>query len=149
MTTGAADPLLVDTNILVYASVPQAPQHGPAVTAVRTHARAGTELWISRQIIREFLATLSRPQPFGRPVPGPLLAAQARLLEREFAIAEDGPETTAHLLALIERTPMGGKQVHDANIVATMQAHGIRRLLTANTADFARFAGLITVVPLV
>jgi len=144
---GVADSLFVDTNILVYASVPRAPMHGEAVTAVRTHARAGTELWISRQVIREFLATLSRPQPFGRHVPGVLLAAQARLLEREFAIAEDGPETTAHLLTLIERVPVGGKQVHDANIVATMQAHGIRRLLTANTADFARYAGLIAVIP--
>ena len=39
--------------------------------------------------------------------------------------------------------------MHDANIVAATQAHGIRRLLTHNTADFARFAGLITVEPLV
>jgi predicted nucleic acid-binding protein len=29
--------------------------------------------------------------------------------------------------------------VHDANIVATMLAHGERRLLTFNLADFARF----------
>ncbi len=35
-----------------------------------------------------------------------------------------------------------------ANIVATMQAHGIGHLPTHNTADFARFAHLITVVPL-
>ncbi len=38
---------------------------------------------------------------------------------------------------------------HDANIGATMQVYGIRHLLTHNTADFARFAHLITVVPLV
>ena len=44
---------------------------------------------------------------------------------------------------------IGGKQVHDANIVATMQAHGLRRLLTHNTADFARFGALIQVEPLV
>ena len=32
-----------------------------------------------------------------------------------------------------------GKQVHDANIVATMLAHGVGRLLTFNVADFQRF----------
>jgi predicted nucleic acid-binding protein len=32
--------------------------------------------------------------------------------------------------------------------VATMQAHGLGRLLTHNAADFARFAGLITVLSL-
>ncbi len=41
---------------------------------------------------------------------------------------------------------MGGKQVHDANIAATMLAHGITRLLTFNVADFQRFAGLIELI---
>jgi predicted nucleic acid-binding protein len=53
------------------------------------------------------------------------------------------------LIALLLSISVGGKQVHDANIVATMQAHGLRRLLTYNTADFARFAHLIQVEPLV
>ena len=30
-------------------------------------------------------------------------------------------------------------QIHDANIVATMLAHGERRLLTLNPADFRRY----------
>src|SRR5437773_9652179 len=41
-----------------------------------------------------------------------------------------------------------GKQVHDANIVATMLGHGLDHILTHNTADFERFRGLIDVVPL-
>ncbi len=40
----------------------------------------------------------------------------------------------------------GGKQVHDANIVATMLAHGETRLLTFNGGDFHRFDSLIEVV---
>lgn len=35
--------------------------------------------------------------------------------------------------------PLGGKQVHDANLVATMHAYGIDHLLTLNAADFRRF----------
>ena len=59
-------------------------------------------------------------------------------------MAEDSPTVTERLLALLEQLPIGGKQIHDANIVATMQTYGIRRLLTANTVDFARFAHLVT-----
>jgi predicted nucleic acid-binding protein len=33
--------------------------------------------------------------------------------------------------------------VHDANIVATMHVHDVRRLLTFNTGDFRRFTGII------
>jgi predicted nucleic acid-binding protein len=40
---------------------------------------------------------------------------------------------------------VAGRQVHDANIVATMLANGITRLLTFNVADFRRFAALISV----
>ena len=61
---------------------------------------------------------------------------------------EDGSQVTAYLLTLLEQLAIGGKQVHDANIVATMRVHGIGRLLTANVGDFTRFAHLITVLPL-
>jgi hypothetical protein len=39
--------------------------------------------------------------------------------------------------------------VPDPVSVATMPAHGLRQLLTHNTADFARFGALIQVEPLV
>jgi predicted nucleic acid-binding protein len=147
MTTGDGDPVFLDTNALIYASVPEAPLHVAALSAIKE--QAGAELWISRQVLREFLAVLTRPQSYGAPVPALLLAAQIRFFERYFRVAEDSAEITARLLMLLDRIPIGGKQVHDANIVATMQAYGVRRLLTHNTADFARFAGLISVVPLV
>ena len=73
---------------------------------------------------------------------------QVQYFEAHYRIAEDGPLVTKYLLNLLQQTPVAGKQVHDANIVATMQAHGITHLLTHNTADFTRFAHLITVVPL-
>jgi hypothetical protein len=53
------------------------------------------------------------------------------------------------LLNLIAAIPCGGKQIYDANIVATMLAHGVPKLLTYNVARFSRFAGHITVLPLV
>jgi hypothetical protein len=55
---------------------------------------------------------------------------------------------TAALASLFRRVPAAGRQIHDANIVATMQAHGIRRLLTHNGSDFQRYSAHITVLPL-
>ena len=49
-------------------------------------------------------------------------------------------------LNLCPHFSFGGRQVHDANIVATMLAHGERRLLTFNEADFRRFDSLIDIV---
>ena len=52
------------------------------------------------------------------------------------------------LTSLCREVPVGGKQVHDANIVATMLAHGERRLLTFNVKDFRRFGQRVELVAL-
>jgi predicted nucleic acid-binding protein len=77
------------------------------------------------------------------------IIAGVRSFAAQLRIAEDGPEVTEHLLGILEQISVGGRQLHDANIVATMQVNDIRRLLTHNPQDFARFTGLITVTPLV
>ncbi len=149
MVTLVASPIFLDTNILVYASIAQAPQHLAALNAILTREQAGVELWASRQVLREYLATLSRPQTFTLPIPIATLTAEIQAFESRFQIAEDGPQVTVNLLILLNQVAAGGKQVHDTNIVATMQAHGLSHLLTHNTADFSRFANYITVIPLI
>jgi predicted nucleic acid-binding protein len=52
---------------------------------------------------------------------------------------------TDQLLQLLASYKLGGKQVHDANIVATMQAYGISALLTHNIKDFDRFREMIRI----
>jgi predicted nucleic acid-binding protein len=70
---------------------------------------------------------------------------RVRFFAQRFWLIEDGPEIRAQLLILLTAYPVAGKQVHDANIVATMLANGVTRLLTFNVADFRRFDGLITI----
>lgn len=148
MTNGGADRVFLDTNVLVYANAAEAPLHQVALRAIETRYDAGVELWISRQVLREYLATFSRPQRFMNPRPIATVIERVRFFQIRFLVAEDGPHVTEQLLALMQQVTIGGKQVHDANIVATMLAYGIPSLLTHNTDDFARFSRLITVMPL-
>ena len=148
MTTGAGDPLFVDTNTLVHATAIEAPWHDAACTALEGLHERGADLWISRQVLREYLATFTRPQSYMLPRTVPLLVQDVRRFGSRFRVAEDNAAVTERLLELLERIPLGGKPVHDANIVATMQVHSIRRLFTQNIADFARFGSVITVIPL-
>ncbi len=105
-------------------------------------------MWISRQVLREFIAALTRPQPFSPSLPINVAISEARFYEARFHVADEDAQVTDGLFDLLLRVPAGGKQIHDANIVATMQANGITHLLTENTSDFARFSQLITIVPL-
>jgi hypothetical protein len=45
-------------------------------------------------------------------------------------------------------SPAAAGRVHDANVVATALAHGVERILTANTDDFMRFSDFVEIVPL-
>jgi len=65
-----------------------------------------------------------------------------------YQMADETEQVTLNLLALIKEIPVGGKQIHDANIVATMIAYGIDTLLTANVDDMKRFASKIKIIPL-
>jgi predicted nucleic acid-binding protein len=148
MATTADDPVFVDTNVLVYANTVRSPLHIRAQLALQDLSASAIPLWISRQILREYLATLSRPQTFSAPMAPAALVADVVRFQTQFLIAEDGPLVTSNLLGLLSTYSFGGKQVHDANIVATMQVQGIRQILTNNVADFSRFGSLITVIPL-
>jgi len=50
-------------------------------------------------------------------------------------------------LDLLRRHPVTGGDVFDLQIVATMQANGIQRIYTFNTADFAAFSELVIAMP--
>lgn len=149
MATTGADWILVDTNVLVAANVAAHPRHAVALQRLKDLSASGAEFWISRQVLREYLVTLTRPQTFVSPQPIAVLLTQIAYFQAKMQVADDTAMVTAHLLALLQSIPVGGKQVHDANLVATMQAFGIPRLLTDNTADFNRFGSLIVILPLV
>jgi len=141
--TVPARAVFVDTNVLVYASVDSSPFHEAARRAISKLEAAGVPLWISRQVQREFLATLLRPRVS---ISVPEVVNAVRLFEQRFRVAEDGPLVTEKLLGLVS----GGftSQIHDANIVATMLVYGIDRILTNNPSDFAPLSSHVTVLSL-
>jgi predicted nucleic acid-binding protein len=135
----------LDTNLLVYAAADGAPLRERARAALAGAARDGP-LTISRQVLREYLAMMTRQQIWGKPLDLAQATADAATFARLFTVLEDGPVVWNELMALSRNHSFAGRQVHDANIVATMLAHGERRLLTFNDADFRRFSGPIDVV---
>jgi predicted nucleic acid-binding protein len=90
---------------------------------------------------------MTRPQPAGAQLGLDVVVDDIRRFASTFNVAEDGPGVTDRLLWLLQRHPTAGRQVHDANIVATMLVHDLGRLMTFNATDFRRFAGLIEVEP--
>ena len=138
----------VDTNVLLRARIKGHDLHREATKLVDTQLNNGAELWISRQVIREFLVHITRPQSVSQPMTTLEAETEINLLGSIFEIADETSAVTSHLLQLIKQYPTGGKQIHDANIVATMLVNGIDTLLTQNIDDMKRFEKEITLIPL-
>jgi predicted nucleic acid-binding protein len=140
--------VFIDANVLVYADQPSSDFHSMARHTLMGLEAAEDELWISRQVLREYQAVITRPNPAAPHLniltPADAVEAVRSLLET-FCVAEDGPLVTDHRLSLIARRQVAGRRTHDANTVATMLAHGISRLATFNVRDFHRFMDLIDI----
>lgn len=141
--------VFVDTNIVLYTLAGESAWHLLARSRIQLLQETGAVLWISRQVLRELLATATRTGVLQEPNPVDRWLAAARGLEETMRVAEDDAQVTAYLLELLETPGARGKQVHDANIVATMLRYRIPYLLTHNAADFARYAPWIKLLPLV
>ena len=138
----------IDTNILLRSTITQFPLYARTKQLVDAQLSADVELWISRQVIREYFVQVTRPQVFMSPMSADELDAKLRTIRVLFKIADETEEVTTQLLALMKAYPTSGKQVHDANVVATMLVNGIDTLLTTNVADTQRFADRITILSL-
>lgn len=149
MTQIGDNRIFVDTNILVYSSLPHFPLYTQANKRMSELLTQNNEIWLSRQVIREYLVTMTRPA-----ITGGIITPQENLVNistfsAAFRVADETADVTNRLLSLLQQVSVMGSQIYDANIVATMQAYNITRLLTHNVVDFTRYNSFITVLSLI
>lgn len=138
--------VFVDTNILLRAVLTEIEWHTEADALLKRMLREDAELWISGQIIREFIVQATHPKTLKIPLTIQEVIHEIALIEQLFHVADETSAVRAKLLSLLQTYPTQGKQIHDANIVATMLVNNIDTLLTINVDDFKRFADIITLI---
>jgi len=135
------DKIFVDTNILVYLSNEDSSFH-VEVNKKFIEISAQYELWISRQVLREYAVVMSSPAIIEKPLTAEEVVQDIEKWGKIFKIADETPEVTEILKKLIKEYDLKGKRIHDANIVATMLANLINKLYTLNIDDFKKFKGI-------
>jgi predicted nucleic acid-binding protein len=138
--------VFVDTNVLIYSTRPSSSFHEWAQSALNDAVASESRIAVSRQVLREYLAVVTRPAGRSEALSMADGLADVARFSSNFDALEDGPEVAVKLVELCHTVRLAGRQVHDANIVATMLAHGEKRLLTMNRSDFRRFEPRIELV---
>jgi predicted nucleic acid-binding protein len=141
--------ILLDSNILIRWLESSGPFQPLVDHAVDSLIRTGALPCYTSQNLGEFWNVLTRPldrNGFG------LTPAEAdrraRIIEDQIPMLPDDPAVHLVWRKLLVAHAISGVQVHDARIAAAMHVHGVKRILTFNTKDFARYDEIEAVHPL-
>ena len=131
---------LIDTNVLVYATVEGSPWYAEARRWLARLQRDGSSLYITTQIYREYLVVLTRGEVFEQTFTPDEAVQILSTLSTSVTLLGETSRSFETFQDLVLRYQVRGKQVHDANIVAVMVDQGVRHLVTYNQDDFKRYA---------
>ncbi|MRH89104.1 PIN domain-containing protein [Nocardia sp. SYP-A9097] len=149
MTIAAADHILLDTNVLLAATDTARAEFQAARAALDIWPGKGITLYTSGQILREYLCVATRPvNRNGLGLARLDALANIGVLSERLRLLDESQKVHGRLLTLINDTECAGKQVHDANIVATMLTHGVDAIATLNIGDFTRFDKHVRIIKL-
>ena len=139
---------LADTNLLLRLADSSSDQHAIATQALARLLSEGNEVYLTPQNFIEFWAVATRPvdaNGFGWSTER--TAKEVSDLRERFPVLPDSPEVFTRWLDLVQRFSVHGKRVHDARLVAVLQAHAIEHLISFNTPDFGAFPFLSSFDP--
>lgn len=139
---------LVDSNILIRWVQPTDPDFPIVEAALASLISSGAILCYASQNLGEFWNASTRPvdrNGFG--LSPEEAERRAHLFESRLRLLPDSLAVHEEWRRLLVNYGVSGVQVHDAHLVAAMLVHGVKTILTFNTTDFARFAGIEAVHP--
>lgn len=143
------DRVMLDTNVLIAATDEGRAEHRDALIVVNEWASRPTELCTSGQILREYLTVATRPaEKNGLGLNRSDALGNVHAIRGRTTLLAEDAKVADRLLSLLADVDCRGKQVHDANVVATMLVYGVRAVVTMNMEDFARFEGHVSLIRL-
>lgn len=134
----------IDTTILVHLEIAESPDHERAKGLLRRVVFEGNEeVALAPQVLTEFLHVVTDPRRFERPLTMEQALTKARFWwsAREVRHVYPSAESTALFLDWLGQHQLGRKRLLDTHLAATLWSAGVRRLMTANSRDFAIFGG--------
>lgn len=135
-----SDPLLIDTNVLVYAHNQDSPFHKQSLSLVKGAIAGEFRGVLAEQNLLEFYSIVTDQRRIAKPL-SPLKAREILedYLKLPFEIIFPNKETIGKLSVLCAKNKIKNGQVFDAYLAATMLSHQINHIVTANVKDFKSF----------
>lgn len=140
--------ILVDTNVLIYATLSGDHRHRAATEVLDLRRKEGVALHVSVQNLAEMYPNLTGPKnqsPDSPEVAREKIRSVARLMG--VTVLPVTMETVHRALKLCENCAVRRQTYFDMQLVALMQETGIGTIITENIEDFKSVQGIRAVNP--
>lgn len=143
-----SEPLLLDSNVLVYAHNEDSLLHSQALKLITGIIKGEIFGILSSQNLLEFYSIITDKRRLTNPIT-PKLAIELvnQYLSSPFGIIYPNLNTNKIMVELLKKNQVKDGQIFDVFLIATMLSNNINHIITANIKDFKKFAG-ISVLPL-
>jgi predicted nucleic acid-binding protein len=139
---------LVDSNILLRWVKPDHNDYPIIVSAIDSILQSGGVLCYTSQNLGEFWNACTRPPDRnGYGLSPQETDRRAKLFEEKLRLLPDSLAVHEEWRKLLVALGVSGIQVHDARLAAAMRVHDVKRILTFNDRDFARYTHIEAVHP--
>jgi toxin-antitoxin system PIN domain toxin len=134
----------VDTNVLLYASNSEAPEHGRA-TALLDHLATGPELVVLLwPVLNSYLRMATHPSIFANPLDHATAVANVESLIGfpHIRTVAEGDQYWRSYRSVTDDVPVRGNGVPDAQLVALMVEHGVGSIWSRDR-DFRKYSPIV------
>jgi predicted nucleic acid-binding protein len=141
--------VLLDTNLLTRCIQPSHPLHKIAVSAMNELSARRDRLCIVPQILYEYFVVCTRPpnEYGGLGMTNEAAVAEIFRVAQLAELLQDSSIIYPEWLRLVDAYKILGKRGHDPRLVAAMNIHGLKAIVTFNVKDFGRYSGLQILAP--
>lgn len=143
--------VFLDTNVLIYQTFEdfEPVKHALVNTTFQQLQKCKARLYISPQIIREFVAIATNEKIFKIPLQPEQVVLKVTEFRKNFQMIVETEASLNLLQQFIVQHQLTKYRIHDANLAATAVAYSLDYFWTFNIKDFAHFDGLtLLTVPL-
>ncbi len=139
----------LDCNILVQLAFADHPANAKTLSIVQTETARGTKLVLPALVVTEFLHVATDARRFAPPLSmtEALNWIQDFLENPMVSLLELSRASIEQTFLWLRHFGLGRKRILDTHLAAVLYTGGVRRLLTSNSADFAIFTDLQTIIP--
>lgn len=132
--------VFVDTNVFLAATDTNRDVHADAKRFLKDAVTGCWRAFATPQIFREYWVVATRPVEDNGLGLSPADALHNTDAFRQLIqLLPEDRKTHDILTKLVRRHGLKGKRIHDANLIAVMEANGLRQIKTYNSGDFSPF----------